>query len=269
MPVLVTGGHRPLARRIALRLLQEGGEVRAYGDGDTAVLRSAGVFVASGTADDEGRLEAALEQVHTVVHVGGGLLGRDPEAGVTAARVLTTAATNAGVKRIVALSLPGAAPDASEPYRRARGRIEALVAEAAPPSIVVRTSLLDTPAMRDALATAGLGAGVLDTSIAPVAVDDLVELLAAFDRARSRAATGHLVVGADGPTRLSVGDWLDRLGVAAPGRGSLVGRRLADPIRTPLLADALTDGPWWSASPDVLDGWEFAGLHPRPPAVGT
>ncbi|MFA9430341.1 SDR family oxidoreductase [Egicoccus sp. AB-alg2] len=267
MPVLVTGAHRPLPRRIALRLLREGGEVRAFADGDTSALRTAGAFVATGTPDDEGRLEAALAEVHTVVHVGGGLLGRDADRDVAAAEVMTRAATNAGVRRIIVLSLPGAAPQADEPYRRARGRIEELVEHAPSPSIALRVSLLDTPAVRDALATAGLGPRHLDTPVAPVAVDDLVELVAAFDRARSRAGTGHLVVGADGPVRLSLGEWLDRVGVARPGRGSLVGRRLADPTRAPLLADAIGAGPWWSAPPAVLDGWQFAGLHPRPPAV--
>jgi hypothetical protein len=71
MPVLVTSAQHPLARRIALRLLEEGGEVRAYAHGAVADLRAAGAIVASGEVDDEGRLEAAMVQVHTVVHVGG------------------------------------------------------------------------------------------------------------------------------------------------------------------------------------------------------
>lgn len=268
MPVLVTAAHRPLARRIALRLLEEGGEVRAYGSGDTTALRAAGAFVATGTADDEGRLESAMADVHTVVHVGGGLLGQRPEVDVGAARVMTTAAANAGVARVIALSIPGAAPDHADAYRRARGRIEELVAEAAPPSIAIRVNLLDTPAIRDALATGGFGGDVLDAEVAPVVVDDLVELVAAFDRARSRSEQGHLVVGADGPVRLSVGDWLDRVGAARPGRTSMLGRRLPDPARTPLLADAIAAGPWHSEPPHVLDAWGFAGIHPQPPSVG-
>ncbi len=266
--MLVTGAARPLARRLAARLLAEGGEVRAYGTGDTSPLRAAGAFVATGTADDEGRLEAALADVHTVVHVGGGLLGSDPTADVAAARVLATAAGNAGVRRVIVLSVAGASPDAADAYRRARGRIEQVIAEAAPPSVVVRTSLLDTPAMRDALATGGLPSAVRDVVVAPVTVDDLAELVVAFDRARSRATTGHLVVGADGPSRLTVGAWLERLGVRRPGRGSLVGRRLPDPDRLRLLADALLHGPWHSEPPAVLEGWGFAGLHPTPPPVG-
>jgi uncharacterized protein YbjT (DUF2867 family) len=268
VPVLVTSAHRPLAQRIALRLLQEGGEVRAYGSGDTSQLRSAGAFVATGTADDEGRLESAMAEVHTVVHVGGGLLGERTEVDVGAARIMTTAAANAGVARIIVLSVPGASADHDEPYRRARGRIEELVASAGPPSIALRVNLLDTPAIRDALATGGFGPDVLGTEVAPVAGDDLVELVVAFDRARSRSEQGHLVVGADGPTRLTVGDWLDRVGAARPGRGSLLGRRLADPERTPMLAGAITGGPWHSEPPHVLDAWGFAGIHPQPPAVG-
>ncbi|MEX2504087.1 MAG: hypothetical protein WD378_04505, partial [Egicoccus sp.] len=220
------------------------------------------------TADDEGRLESAMAEVHTVVHVGGGLLGQRPEVDVGAARIMATAASNAGVSRIIVLSIPGAAVDHDEPYRRARGRIEELVADATPPSIALRVNLLDTPAIRDALSTGGFGSDVLDAEVAPVAVDDLVELVAAFDRARSRSEQGHLVVGADGPARLSVGDWLDRVGAARPGRGSLLGRRLSDPARTALLAGALAAGPWHSEPPHVLDAWGFAGLHPQPPAVG-
>lgn len=270
MPVLVTGAHRHLQRTVALRLLAEGGEVRGYGSGATATLRAAGAFVATGTADDEGRLEAAMEQVHTVVHVGRGLLAQAPADDVAEARVLTTAATNAGVRRLIVLSVAGADPDADDEFRRAKGEVEALVAAAAPPSIVVRTSLVDTPAIRDALATSGLPARAFDVEVAPVAVADLAELVTAFDRARSRSDRGHLVVAADGPVRLAVGDWLERVGVGRPGRGSMLGRRLADPARSPHLGAALLAGPWVSApGADVLDGWGFAGLHPAPPAIGA
>ncbi|MEX0835077.1 MAG: hypothetical protein WD010_03230, partial [Nitriliruptor sp.] len=83
MPVLITGAHRPLARRIAAALLEEGGEVRAHTSGDAASLRAGGAIVAGGDADDEGHLESSMAQVHTVVHVGRGVLAPSPDVLVT------------------------------------------------------------------------------------------------------------------------------------------------------------------------------------------
>jgi uncharacterized protein YbjT (DUF2867 family) len=265
MPVLVTCAHRPLERRIALRLLEEGGEVRAYASGDTSVLRAAGAVVATGEVDDEGRLEAAMEQVHTVVHVGGGLHSTDAEAIVRDARVVATAAANAGVRRVIALSLPGADPASPDPLRRAKGMSERTFAEAAPPSVVVRVSLVDTPSLRDTLATSGLGRRLADVEVAPVRAEDLVELVVGFDRARSQATEGHLVVAADGPRRLPLGEHLRAVGVASVGAGGLVGRRLVDESSVPLLASALRAGPWWTQDETVLDGWRFCELDPREP----
>jgi hypothetical protein len=266
MPVLVTAAHRSLARRLVLRLLEEGGEVRAYGHGETGALRAAGAFVASGTPDDEGRLEAAMADVHTVVHVGPGLLARDVASITAEAAVVARAATNAGVRRLIGLSMPGAAADAADPVRRASHDAEVALASAGPPSIVVRSSLIDTPATRDALATLGLDPDEARVPVAPVRLADVVELLVAFDRARSRATNGHLVVAADGPARTTLGDHLAAVGVGRPGAGGLVGRRLVDDQQAPLLRAALA-GPWWSDDPLLLDGWAFAGLTPRVPGL--
>jgi uncharacterized protein YbjT (DUF2867 family) len=263
VPVLVTAAQQPLARRIATRLLEEGGEVRTFGIGDTASLRAAGAFVATGTPDDEGRLEAALAEVHTLVHVGGGLLSPDPDRIVAAAQVAARAATNAGIRRIIALSLPGADPDATEPLRRAKAAAEALFAAVPCPSVIVRCSLVDTPAARDALATAGLGPEALAVELAPVRMVDLIELVVAFDRARSSLAAGHLVVAADGPERMSVAGYLDRVGAVGPG--SRVGRRLVPAGADAQLPATLIDGPWWSEDPTLVDGWAFAGFAPEPP----
>jgi uncharacterized protein YbjT (DUF2867 family) len=265
VPVLVTAAHRPLPRRLAARLLEEGGEVRVAAWGDVSSLRAAGAFVVVGSADDEGRLEAALAEVHTVVHVGGGLLSQGTETELAEADVVARAAENAGVRRIIALSLPGADTASEDPLRRAKAAVEARFAAAAPPSVIVRVSLLDTPSTRDALATGGFAPEVLATEVAPVRVPDLLELVVAFDRARGQASHGHLVVAADGPQRVPVHDYLRRIGIAGPGSGGLVGRRFADPERTPLLAGALAGGPWWTDDPAVLDGWRFAGFEPGAP----
>ncbi len=264
MPVLVTAAHRTIARRIALRLLQEGGEVRVYSDGDTSLLRAAGAYVATGTPDDEGRLEAALEQVHTLVHVGGGL-AVDADRLVRDATVVARAASGAGVRRIVLLSLPGAAADADDPLRRAMAEVEAVLANVSCPTVVLRIGLVDTPALRDLLATAGLDRQALSVPIAPIRAEDLVEVVAAFDRARSRATTGHLVARAEGPRVVSVARYLEAVGVGRPG-GGLVGRRLASASGSAALGHALA-GPWIDPDPTLVDAWSFAGVTPASPSV--
>jgi hypothetical protein len=268
MPVLVTAADRPLARRLVHRLLEEGGEVRAYGDGVGAAVRAAGAFVAEGTPDDIGRLEAAMIDVHTVVHLAGDVLARDAAELVATAEVVVRAATSAQVRRLIVTSLPGAAADAVDPLRRAAHEVEVAAATAGPPSIVLRHSLLDTPALRDALSTVGLTDDERARVVAPVRVEDLLELVVAFDRARSQAPVGHLVVAADGPERSTVARYLERVGVGRAGTGGLVGRRLLGDDEVPLLRPALAAGPWWSEGPAVLDGWGFAGIEPGVPGRG-
>jgi hypothetical protein len=80
MPVLVTGAEHALGRAAVAALHRSGGEVRAYldplaaPDGTIDRLRAAGAKVARGTLDDEGFLETALEQVHSVVHTAADVL---------------------------------------------------------------------------------------------------------------------------------------------------------------------------------------------------
>jgi uncharacterized protein YbjT (DUF2867 family) len=261
MPVLVTAADRPVARRIASDLLAEGGEVRVTAQGDVSALRAAGAFVASATPDDEGRLEAALAQVHTLVHDASDPLA-DPAALLADTEVATTAARGAGVRRVVLLSVPGAAPDADDPIRRAAAAAEQRVAEVPCPTVVVRVGPIDTSAFRDACNVGGAELG--DLLVAPVRIDDVAALVVAFDRARSTASKGHLVVGAPGPLELTVRDHLERVGVAAPGGGGLLGRRLPDPVAIEGLLTVLR-GPWRDPDPTLVDGWSFAGLDPRPP----
>src|SRR5207245_8883525 len=99
-----------VGRAVVPRLVELGGQVRAFVRRDDEALRRLGVHVAVGEADDEGRLESALEQVHTLVHLIGGAL---PARGVTydwlnrrTTEVALRAATNDGVRRFVTLSGP-------------------------------------------------------------------------------------------------------------------------------------------------------------------
>lgn len=268
MPVLVTAAHQPFSRRLAARILEEGGEVRVTAAGDVASLRAAGAFVATATSDDEGRLEAALADVHTLVHVGGGLATRDSGRIVADAEVAARAARGAGVRRIIALSVAGATPDASDPFRRAKAAMEAAFADLPCPTIVLRLGLVDTPALRDALVTAGLDPAHLDVVVRPVRVADVLELVVAFDRARARSTQGHLVVAADGPQAMSVAGYLDRVTGSQAGRGRLLGRRLPDAATIDRLVATLV-GRWEQTEPHLLDGWGFAQLEPGVPGPSS
>lgn len=263
MPVLLTRPASHLASATALALLDDGAQVRVFGPDAPPELRAAGAFVATGDHDDPGRLEAALEQVHTLVHVGTPLLARDPDSWLRDGVVAVDAAVGAGVQRVVLLSLPGASPDADDPARRAAGILEEHAAAADLPTIVVRPSLLDTPALRDAVAA--LGPTPDEVVVAPIRPDDLVEALVALDRARSSATSGHAVFSAAGPEPLTLDQWLRRTGVRGEGGGTdFVGRTYrpgdaAGPLRRALA------GPWVErVSADVADLWAFARRDPSP-----
>lgn len=269
MPVLVTHAETSLGAMLVRRLLTLGGEVRAYGHGPSLDrLRAAGAIVATGDPDDEGRLEAAMEQVHTVVHLGPRLLADQLDAVTVSDETVVRAASQAGVRRLIGLSLPGVDPDSSaerDPLRVAMVRFEQQLRGAGIPTVVVRTSLVDSEELRNALAVSGPLR--VDPTVAPLRADDLVELLVAVDDARSSAHTGHVVFVADGPHREQLSDYLERIVVRdADGATSLVGRVWRPPGSFPLLEPAL-EGPWVSEpSAAALDAWDFFGVTPTGPA---
>lgn len=267
MPVLLTHPASAVARATASLLLDDGAQVRLFGSDVPSDLRARGAFAAVGAPDDHGLLEAALEQVHTLLHVGPGLEVEDVEALVAEATLVLDAAERAGVQRVVVLSLPGADPEAGDPLRAALGRVEQDARERPFPTVVVRPSLVDTAAVRDLLATLP-GRGLDDVVVAPLRVEDLARGLVAIDEARSQATAGHLVFRADGPEPLTVAAYLRRVGARGEdGAVDLVGR-----VYRPGGADAparrALAGPW-TASGDATtaDLWAFAGLEPAPVAT--
>lgn len=266
MPVLLTRPATAVARATASLLLEAGAQVRLFGPEVPSELRARGAFAAIGAPDDHGLLEAALAQVHTLVHVGGGLEVEHADHLVAEADLVLGAAERAGVQRVVVLSLPGAHPGADDPLRAAAGRVEQDAAARPFPTVVVRPSLVDTNAARDLLASLP-GTALDDTVVAPVRVEDLAHGLVAIDEARSQATAGHVVFHAHGPEPLTVADYLRRIGAfdAAGGR-DLVGR-----VYRPGGADAparrALAGPWTEPAGTVsADLWDFADINPSPVA---
>jgi uncharacterized protein YbjT (DUF2867 family) len=261
MPVLVTRTETGVGRGLVARIAAMGGEVRAYGpEVPVADLRPLGAVCAVGSMLDEGHLETAMEQVHTVVHLTPLPLTDDPALVVEEAATLVTAAVGAGIRRLLVTSLSGASHDAPDPLRRAAAEVEEVV-EATPfPSVVVRTSLVDGPETRHALARTPLAAEVLDTLVAPVREDDLVSLLAALDEQRDEVDADHAVLSADGPVAVSLREHLAAVGITPM---SLVGR-MVERLRpgTSLLAEMLAIS--FADAGGAPSGWEATGVRPAP-----
>jgi len=261
MPVLVHAAHRPLGRVLARRLKDEGGQVRATATAGIALLRAEGIHTAACDPDDEGVLEAALTQVHTLVVLLGGLgladVGSVRAEGLAAAR----AAAGAGIERAVLVTVAGADVAAADDLRRAHGEVAQAFADLSLPSVELRTGLVDTPALRDLLVTAGLPEELRGREVAPVSPAALVELIVAVDGARSSATAGHLVLAADGQDRRPLQTLLD-----VPTSGArLTGRHVPSAAAREALMTRL-DGPWWSDDPRVPDGWALLGVATEPEA---
>jgi uncharacterized protein YbjT (DUF2867 family) len=187
MPVLVTGAETGLGRATVRALVRAGGEVRAFldaevvGDEEADDFRRLGCKTALGAIDDEGRLELALEQVHTVVHCWGGPL-TDPEAELDGLAGVLSAALGAGCRRFVWASHLGAGEPEGVAYLEACAEAEALLAEATLESVVFRRSL--TCGESDEL-TARLAFGRADVRPdarhAPLAIADLAAAIVRAD----------------------------------------------------------------------------------------
>lgn len=194
-------------------LLRRGGEVRAWldaevvTDDDIAAFAAMGCKPANGEITDEGRLEAALEQVHTVVHLWGGPLV-EPSSELDAAAAVVSAAVSAGCRRVVWASHLGAEAPSGDAYLEACGEIEELLADAALESIVLRRGLCygRTDAFTRRLA-ASAGSVLPEPLHAPLWLGDLAEAIAEADALRSTSGPAdlHVVVPLSGPDLLPLG----------------------------------------------------------------
>lgn len=261
MPVLVTRPIDTIGLAVVDAMASTGGQVRAFVDpsGPVAELRAVGAICAVGDLLDEGHLESAMEQVHTVVHLTGLPLVEDPEMVVEEAATMLTAAVGAGVRRLIVLSLPAGGDGEEDALRRAAREVEEMVAEAPFPVVILRTSLIDQPEMRDALARTPMPAAALDNDVAPLKVADVAALLLRIDDRRDEDGAGVRVLGAQGPEVIPLRTHLSEVGITPM---SLVGRVL-DRLTpgTSLLADAMS-GPWLVAA-EVEDAWRATGLTAR------
>lgn len=238
MPVLVTGATGCVGRALVPRLLDAGGQVRVYVRRDVPEYRSLGVKVAIGDADHEGRLESALEQVHTLIHLVGGPL---PGRGVTVewlnhetTQIALRAAENAEVRRILFLSPVGADPSSDNEYLAAKGRAERAIEASTIEHAIFRCApILAEGSTVDVLLSRGVPARVRDAKVNPIAVSDVAEALLAAD---TRDTEIRAAFDLGGPDVITMGELAARAS-ERPGILSRPPRELVDLYARDAVAD--------------------------------
>lgn len=238
MPVLVTGATGCVGRALLPTLVDAGGQVRVYVRRDVPEYRALGVKVAVGEADHEGRLESALEQVHTLVHlVGGPLPDRDVTVewlNLTTTEVAIRAAENAEVRRVLFLSPLGADPSSEHPYLAAKGRAEGVVRGATMEHAIFRCSpILGEGSVFNEAIDRGLGG---EYRLNPIIVADVAAALVAADT-RDAEVRGTWELG--GAETMTLDELPGRLGISPhPWRSR---RRLHEELRGLYLREAIAD----------------------------
>jgi NADH dehydrogenase len=216
MSVAVIGASGLVGRTIIRALVRSDPSVKALvrRPASAEPLREAGAKVAVGELDDVGALEAVLGGSETVCHLVGGINEPDEHAYDRACRgsveQMLRVAMRVGVGRILLLSAFGAAPEASNPFLRAKGRAEHLVEGSGLVHAIVRTAPIYGLggfwfAATVALAELDPPAVIGETSnpIAPVAAEDVAAAFVALDDRRA-LATGPLTL--SGPDRVTAGE---------------------------------------------------------------
>jgi uncharacterized protein YbjT (DUF2867 family) len=194
MTVMVTGASGVLGRAIVRALLAHD-EVRATVRRPEAgdALRALGAKVAILPVDEPDELIEILPRVHTVVHLVGGVNQPSDDEIMAAnhgsALAAVAAAKEAGVRRVILLSVPGASVDHEHPFLRAKGLAEEVVVQSGLEHAVVRSShAYGLGGLWFVAAVTGAGHGFVvgdgTQRSAPVLVDDVAGVVAAIDDRR-------------------------------------------------------------------------------------
>ncbi len=269
---MVTGASGLVGRTVVPLLLAHD-EVRACvrNPHSAQPLRELGAKVAVGRMDDADALAEILRRVYTLIHlVGGPNQANDDEAfAANHGSVLTAvaAAREAGVRRFILVSAPGAAVDAEHPYLRAKGLAEEAVVNSGLEYVIVRAAhvyglggLWFTSIVEGSIASPPFVVGDGAQVLAPVFVHDLAAVLAAADD-RGGDLRGTWAV--EGPDVISAADLVALLAAGdatpTPLTPDEAAVRLTEALGTPVWPAATTlfarssraDGPDAAAAFDV------------------
>ncbi len=192
MTVMVTGASGVVGHALVRRLVVKD-EVRACVRRPESAepLRALGAKVALDRLEDADALVEVLKGVFTIFHLVGGPNQADAGSLLDANHGSTiraiAAARLAGVPRLILVSVPGAHPDAADPFQRAKGLAEEALSSSGLQHAIVRAShvygvggLWFTAVVQGALASPPLAIG-LGEPVAPVLADDLAAVLEAVD----------------------------------------------------------------------------------------
>jgi NADH dehydrogenase len=219
MTVMVTGASGLLGRAIVSELVRKD-EVRATVRRPEAgeALRALGAKVAVRPVEEPDELLEILPRVHTLVHLVGGVNQASDDEIVAAnhgsAVAAVAAAKEAGTRRVILLSVPGASIDDPHPYLRAKGLAEEVVVESGLQHAVLRTSHAYGRGGLWFTATAtgadhGFVVGDGRQAMAPMRAEDVAAVVAAIDDRRD-AVEG--VWSLRGPDELSADDVFEIVG---------------------------------------------------------
>ena len=264
MPVVITGASGLVGPYVVRALTGRAPEIRAVVRRPEAAptLRELGAKVAVTTLSDADTLATVMRGAHTVVHLAGGLDLPDDaafeQANLGTVVAALAAAREARLVRFVFLSFPGASPDSSNAYLRAKGLAERVIGESGLEFAVIRSNHVLGPGgawvtalVRQARSHPAIVVGPGTQRLAPVFVEDVASVLAAADDRSGLASgtwalDGPRVVTADELTDLVAGRSRRKLhpGPSSIARLSRLVRRPASPVTLDVLArDALGDAP--------------------------
>jgi uncharacterized protein YbjT (DUF2867 family) len=212
MTVMVTGASGVVGHAVVKALLA-GDEVRATVRRAEAAgpLRELGAKVAVQAGETVDDIAEILPRCHTLVHLVGGTNQPDPGALFWAnhGSVLTAlaAAKEAGTTRFVLLSVPGADPDHTHPFLRAKGLAEEAVRASGLEHAIVRCThvyglggLWFAATVNGAAVNPPFVCGPGTQQVAPVAADDLAAVVASIDDHAEPLAGTWGLEGPDAPT---------------------------------------------------------------------
>ncbi|WP_157249508.1 SDR family oxidoreductase [Nonomuraea typhae] len=217
MTILITGGTGALGRLVLPLLREAGQELRVLTRGERPAEPGV-TYVRGDLLKDEG-VDAAVEGVHTILHLAGGAKGDD-----VAARNLVRAAKRAGVRHLVHISVIGAD---RVPLAWFRGKLaaEREIMGSGLPWTVLRAAQFHYLALNVVKAMAKLPVVPIPGGLRfePVDARDVAARLAEL----TLGSPAGLVPDLAGPTVYGLADLLTGY-LAATGR-----RRLTLPIRMP------------------------------------
>src|SRR5256886_7016723 len=200
MTVMVTGASGVVGGATVKALLARD-EVRATvrRSSGATYLRQLGAKVAVRDIDSPDALSEILAGCHTVVHLIGGVSQPDPDelfhANHGSVLRALDAARDTGVKRFVLLSVPGADPETTHPFLRAKGLAEEAVRASGMQHAIVRSThayglggLWFTAAVEGAPAEPPIVVGPRDNDLAPGFVEGVASAVAGIDDAHAERA---------------------------------------------------------------------------------